>query len=144
MSSKPSPLTSPAEETEDAAVVTGIDAVEAEAVGAVEAREIERGGKARSLAEHHIALARIGVPARIGARGADQDVVEAVAIDVPRRGDGLAAAVTGIDAVEAEAVGAVEAREIERRRQSPTPCRTPHSSRPHRSSRPDRRQRRRS
>ncbi len=36
--------------------------------------------------------------------GADEEIGEAVAIDIARRGDRTAAVVIGIDAVEAEAV----------------------------------------
>ena len=98
------------------APVKGIDAVEAEAVRAVERREVEARRKPRRLAEHDVALAGIGVRAWVAAKGADDDVGEAVAVDVPGRGDGATAKVTRIDAVEAEAVRAVERREIDRRR----------------------------
>ena len=66
-SSKPSPLTSPAPATEGPAIVVGIDAVEAEAVRAVEGREIEAAAEARGSAEHHVALAGIVFAAPVGA-----------------------------------------------------------------------------
>ena len=53
-SAKPSPLTSPAEATE-MPLIAGGHAAELEAVGAVEGGEVEIGGEARGLAEHHIA-----------------------------------------------------------------------------------------
>ena len=55
-SAKPSPLTSPAPATE-VPLPSSIDAVEAEAVGAVEGREVEAGSEAPRSAEHHVALA---------------------------------------------------------------------------------------
>ena len=60
ISSKPSPLTSPAPATEQPLVIC-IDAVEAEAVGAVEGREVEAGTEPRGSAEHDVALADAGV-----------------------------------------------------------------------------------
>ena len=84
-SSKPSPLTSPAEATEPAAIVNGRLAADLEAVAAVEGgRQVEIGGEARGLAEHHIA--RPGTAMSAAARPDDQ-VVEAVAVDVAGRGD---------------------------------------------------------
>ena len=111
-SSKPSPLTSPAPATERRCVAC-VDAVEAKAVGAVEGREIEAGTEPRGSAEHDVALAGIRIPVSIGAGSADDDIAEAVAVDVPGRGDRAAAIVVRIDAVEAKAVGAVEDREVE-------------------------------
>ena len=95
-----------------AAAVIRRHAAELEAVAAVEAREVEVGGKARGLAEHHIARARIGA-VRIGPVGADDQVGEAVAVDVARRGDRAAAVVIRRHAAELEAVAAVEARQVE-------------------------------
>ena len=96
----------------EAAVVTGRHAAELEAVGAVEGGEVEVGGEARGLAEHHVARPGIG-SVRIGTAGADDQVVEAVAIDVAGRGDREAALVIGRHAAELEAVGAVEGGEVE-------------------------------
>ena len=84
-SAKPSPLTSPAEATEMPLVI-GRHAAELEAVGAVEGGEVEIGAEARGLAEHHIARPGMA-PMRIGAVGADDQVGEAVAVDVAGRGD---------------------------------------------------------
>ena len=85
-----SPLTSPAEATERPLKSTVRRAAELEAVGAVERREVDIGGEARGLAEHHIA--RAGKAAvRVGAVGADDHVGEAVAVDVAGRGDRAAA-----------------------------------------------------
>ena len=56
-------------------------AAELEAVAAVEARQIDVGGEATGMAEHHIAGAGKGA-VRVGAVGADDDVGEAVAVDI--------------------------------------------------------------
>ena len=82
----------------------------------------------RCPAEHHVARAGT-VAVRVGASGADDQVVEAVAVDVARRGDGTAAEVARRLAAELEAVAAVEARQVDVRRRSLRPCRTPRSSR---------------
>ena len=109
-----------------AAVVAGRHAAELEAVRAVEGGEVEIGAEARGLAEHHIA--RPGVASvRIGVVGADDQVGEAVAVDVAGRGDRAAALVAGRHAAELEAVGAVERGEVEIGGKARTPCRTPHS-----------------
>ena len=62
--------------------------------------------------EHHVARAGT-VAVRIGAEGADDQVVEAVAVDVARRGDREAAAVARRLAADLEAVAAVEARQVD-------------------------------
>ena len=64
MSAKPSPLTSPAAATEQPLRSVRIDAVEAEAVGAVEGREVEAGSEPRGSAEHDVALAGSDVASR--------------------------------------------------------------------------------
>ena len=61
----PSPLTSPAPGDRRAAVVVGVDPVEAEAVAAVERGEIEARREAGVRAEDDIALAGI-VAVRVG------------------------------------------------------------------------------
>ena len=60
--------------------------------------------------------------------GADDQVGEAVAVDVAGRGDRAAAVVVGRHAAELEAVAAVEGWRGRDWRRSPRPCRTPHSS----------------
>ena len=107
---------------------------QAEAVAAVERREIEARRSPRPSRTPH--SSRPHLPAGIAAIRADDQIVEAVAVDVPRPGNRTAAVVARVDAVEAEAVGAVERREIEGARRSPQRCRTPHSSRPHTPSTP--------
>ena len=57
----------------------------------------------RPIAEDHIALAR-----RVATVGPDDDIIEAVAVDIARPADRAAGEVNGVDAVEPEAVGAVE------------------------------------
>ena len=86
-----------------AAAVKGIDAVEAEAVRAVERREVEARREAGGPSEHDVARARFVVPAGIGTESTDDEIGEAVAIDVSCRRDRSATRVTCIDAVEAEA-----------------------------------------
>ena len=60
-SSMPSPFTSPAAETEDAGVIVRIDAVEAEAVAAVEARQVEGRRKPAAAAEDDVGRAGVAV-----------------------------------------------------------------------------------
>ena len=93
-----------------AAEVVAIDAVEAEAVGAVEGREVEAGAEPRGSAEHDVSSRR-PKPARVSAESTDDDVGEAVAVDVTGPGDGATAVIACVDAVEPEAVGAVEVGE---------------------------------
>jgi hypothetical protein len=82
-------------------------AAELEAVAAVEARQVEIGGKATGLAEHHIA--RAGTAAvRVGLASANNHVSEAVPVHITRRGDRDAAVVPRRLAAEPEAVVAVE------------------------------------
>ncbi len=92
-----------------AAQVEVVDAVEPEAVAAVERREVEIGRKAAVLAEHDVGRPGPGV----GQECPDHDVVEAVAVDVAGRGHREAAVVADVDSIEAEAVGAVECIEID-------------------------------
>ena len=79
--------------------------------------------------EDHVALAGVVLAVRIGATGPDDQVVDAVAVDVPRARDRDAAAVVRVDPVEAEAV---RCRRAPRDRGSPRSrrrCRRPRSSR---------------
>ena len=70
----------------NAALVDGRHAAELETIRAIESREVEIGAEARGLAEHHVA--RSGHAAVwIGPFGADDQVGEAVAVDVARRGN---------------------------------------------------------
>ena len=48
------------------------------------AREVDGRGKALIGAEHHVAGAGIGTAVRVGTRGADDQIVDAIAIDVAR------------------------------------------------------------
>ena len=98
-----------------AAVVTGVDPVEPEAVRAVERGQIEARGEARGRAEDDVALAGDLLPSGIGARRPDDQVVDAVAVEVARARDREAAVVIGVDPVEPEAVAAVERGQIEAR-----------------------------
>ena len=95
------------------AIVTRINAVDDEAVGPVKARELETGAEARGLTEHHEVLARIGPAARITVICADDQVSDAVAVNVARVAHRPADGVVHINAVDDEAVGAIQARELE-------------------------------
>src|SRR5690606_37697932 len=97
-----------------AAVIEPPLAVEAEAVGAVERTELDGGGKPAGLAEHHVGRSRTGA-VRVCLRCADDQVIEAVAVDVTGTADGPPAHVVPRLAIEAEAVGAVERAERDRR-----------------------------
>ena len=70
---------------------------------AVERGEIEARREAGGGAEHHVALAGVVLPPDRPWRPDDQ-VVDAVAVDVPRARDREAAVVIRVDPVEAEAV----------------------------------------
>ena len=76
-------------------------AVEAEAGGAVEGREIDGGRKTARLAEDHVTSASFVV----GAGRSDNDIVEAVAVDVPGGAHGGAGFIVFRHPVEAEARG---------------------------------------
>ena len=105
-----------------AAVVPKIDAVEAEAVAAIERGEIEARSKASRLAEHHKALPGTVIPVRSAERSADDKIAEAIAIHIPRRRHRPAAYVTGIYAVKPEAVAAIERLKPDRRRKFSREC----------------------
>ena len=116
-SSKPSPLTSPAEATEKPLWSSAATPSSLKPLLPSRLDRSRFGGEARGLAEHHIARARI-VAVRVGEGSADDQVGEAVAVDVARRGDRPAAAVARRHAAELEAVAAVEARQVEVRRKA--------------------------
>ena len=73
-----------------------------------------RHGRAKSVAgaKHHVGLASSGT-AVISAPGPNDEVVEAVAIDVPRRGDGEACPVHPRVALDDEALCGVERPEFD-------------------------------
>ncbi len=81
---------------------------ESEAVGPVEARQVDVGGEPGHPAEHDV-----GRPHRIGPGRADDHIVEAVAVDIAGRGHGRAAVGVEARAAEPEAVGSVEAVDVE-------------------------------
>src|SRR6185369_3563114 len=86
-------------------------AVKPEAISAIERREIDGGGKARGLAEHHVARSG-GGPVRTGTLGTDDHIGEAVAIDIAGTRDRIAALVSDLHPVEPESIAAVEGGEI--------------------------------
>ena len=98
-----------------AGVVARINAVESEAGRAVQGREVQRRPETARLSEHHIALARVAVPVRIAARSPDEQIVEAVAVHVPRARHRIAGAVLRINTVESEAGRAVQSAQVEHR-----------------------------
>ena len=97
-------------------------ALDDEAVGGRERREVDhlpvepagvdRGAEARRLAEHHVGLAGI-VAAVVAARRPDDQIGEAVAVHVAGRGDAEAGIVIRRIALDDEAVGGRERREID-------------------------------
>ena len=67
-SSMPSPLTSPAADTDMPALVAGVLALDLEAAGAGgDVGEVDRAGEAAGHAEHHIGRAGIGAAAVVAA-----------------------------------------------------------------------------
>ena len=116
-----------------------VDPVEAEAVRAVERRRDRGSPRSRPRCRRRRSSRRRCPSVGIGVRRPDDQVVDAVAVDVPRARDRAAAAVIVVDPVEAEAV---RCRRAPRDRGSPRSrrrSRTPHSSRRHRNAVADRR-----
>ncbi len=99
----------------EAGPVAGAGAVDAEAVGSVQAAQIDRGAEASGVAENHIRRSvRPGaaVAMRAASRRTDDQVGIAVAIEVARS-HGLADAPCRLDSSQGEAVAAVEVRQID-------------------------------
>ena len=92
----------------DAGIVPTADAVEDEAVGAVEIRELKAGREPATASEDHVAGALVAHAPRIDIGRAYDHVVDAVAVDVARRAHRGANAIARIDAVDDEAVVTVE------------------------------------
>ena len=127
-SPKPSPLTSPAPATEKPLWSSSRRAIDPKAVRAVEGGEFEAGRKSPKpcrTPHRRRRYAAVGT----GPMSPDDQVGKAIAIDVAGAGDGKAAVVACRLAIDLKAVGAVQGGEIERRGESPTPCRTPHRRR---------------
>ncbi len=83
-------------------------------VGAIERRDIGRGGEARTLAIDQIG----GALAIVGIGGPHQHVGEAVAIEVACRGDRTAELVLGLRAVDSKTAAAVDRAQVHDRRES--------------------------
>ena len=135
----PSPLTSPAPATEKPLKSYASIPSRRKPFDAVERREIEARREAGGRAEHDVALAGVVLAVRDRRAGPDDQVVDAVAVDVARARDREAAVVVRVDPVEAEAV---RCRRAPRDRGSPRSrrrCRRRRSSRRRRTCRPDRR-----
>src|SRR5262245_50226815 len=92
---------------------------EPEAGGAVERGEIDIGRKARGLAEHHVARDGIADGVRSCKWSADDQIGEAVAVDVARGGNRKAAEIIFRVAREPEAGRAVEYGEVDVGRKQP-------------------------
>ena len=138
-SSMPSPLTSPAPATERRCGHTSSIPSRRKPLRAVERGEIEARREAGGGAEHHVALAGIVPAAGIGARRPDDQVIDAVAVDVPRARDRAAAVVIRR---RSRRGGSRCCRRARRDRGSPRSrrrSRTPRSSRRRRTCRRDRR-----
>jgi hypothetical protein len=116
-SSKPSPLTSPPRRRFGPASRRGIALDDEPVGGASAARSMSR---IRRLAENDIGFARIGA-AIVAIACADDDVVEAVAVDVAGRGDTPARLVAGGIALDDEAVGRSEGGEVDGRKAAALP-----------------------
>ena len=95
-----------AEDTEPTGYIAAILAMDDEAAVAGRDRgEVDLGRKAGGLAEHHIAVARedAGVAGAIAVGSPDDEVVEAVAVDVAGRGDRIAGVIARVLAMDDEA-----------------------------------------
>ena len=88
-----------------ARVIPGVHARDGEAVGPAEGAKVEGRAETAHAPEHDKGLAGIGPPARIALGGPDDQIVDAVAVDVSRRRDGIAAPVGCIGPEDGEAVG---------------------------------------
>ena len=83
-------------------------AVDLKTVNAVEGGELEVGGEPTGLAEHHVGGAAVGT----GVRCPDDEVGEAVAIDIAGASYRGAAPVPRCLTIDLEAIGAVEVGEF--------------------------------
>ena len=96
----PSPLTSPAPLDREAGNVVSRGALD-DRSASIAARSM-LAGKPGSRAEHHIAGAGIVTAVRVGTRGADDQVVDAVAVDVAGRATETAGAVVRRGALDGQ------------------------------------------
>ncbi len=127
-SSKPSPFTSPAEATENAALGAGRRAAQLEAGARRSASRRRRWRQSPTPCRTPCSSRRRCC--RSGRRtSADDEVVEAVAVHVARRRDRPAGTRRRPRAAQPEAGGAVERRQVDVGGKACPPCRTPHSSR---------------
>ena len=79
------------------------------AVGSVEVEEFEIGGEAAGLTEYEIGHAGVGIESVVGPLGANEQIVEAIAIVVTGEGGGVPGLVVGKDAADDDSFGAVAA-----------------------------------
>ena len=66
--------------------------------------------------EHDVALALAGLIDVVGVRkaGSDDEIVDAIAVNIPGRGNAPAGTITFSDAVEDKAVASVQGRQLQR------------------------------
>src|SRR5262245_58802384 len=78
------------------------------AVAGRDRAEVDLRRKPRGLAEHHVAVAcaGAGVVGTVAVQGSDDDVVEAVAVEIAGRGDRIAGVIARVLAMNDEAAGA--------------------------------------
>ncbi len=93
-------------------MVTRRLAIDLETVRTGKVGQLQIGGKPRGLSEHHIGRTATGAIG-IGKRCPDDQIVEAVAIDVAGRGDRLAALVTRRLAIDLETVRTGKAGQLQ-------------------------------
>jgi len=86
----------------------GSGRVDIETVGAIDVRELQIGRKTVGLAVHDVDRPGVERPILADERRADDEVIDAVAVDVSRGRNRIAAAGGNVRAVNPEAVGAVE------------------------------------
>ena len=98
----------------EARPVAGVDARQTEAGAAIEARKREIRAPPRGLAEHHVALAG-SAAGGIGGPGPDDQVAEAVAVDIAGSRHRRARLIRGGSTVDAEAGAAVQRRQRQAR-----------------------------
>ena len=94
--------------------ILGVNAVDPEPVRSIQGGKVEACGETRIRSEDDIGLASRASARWIGEVGADDDVVNSIAIDVPGGGYGRAAIFCDANPIQSELVGAVEGGEVKR------------------------------
>ena len=91
---------------------------DAKAVRSIQSREVQGRGKTRGVAEHDIGLARPGAAVARGPRGAENHVVDPVAVHISRRADLLAESVLDAEPEHDEPILRADGSEIDARREA--------------------------